>query len=95
METFCIVALIFYIILAVSKGTQKLLGPIGCLLLLLIFIVMTCVSYNEEVQKEEENRRKADEAVEEIRKRKQRYPQPKLQMNYYWSKSIVTEFILQ
>jgi len=78
METFCIITFIVLVIIAVAKGTNKLLGPIGCLVMVIIFVVMTC-EYDKETREEynisdeEESKRKMDEAVEEIRKTKQMY----------------------
>ena len=68
METFCIITFIVLVIIAVAKGTNKLLGPIGCLALVILFVVMTC-EYDKETREEynisdeEESKRKMDEAV--------------------------------
>jgi cell division protein FtsW (lipid II flippase) len=78
METFFVIAFIILVIIAIAKGTNKLIGPIGCLVLVIIFVVMTC-EYDKEIKEEynisdeEESKRKMDEAVEEIRKTKQMY----------------------
>ena len=78
METFFVIAFIILVIIAIAKGTNKLVGPIGCLALVIIFVVMTC-EYDKEIKEEyniideEESKRKMDEAVEEIRKTKQMY----------------------
>ena len=73
METFFVISFIILVIIAIAKGTNKLVGPIGCLALVIIFVVMTC-EYDKEIKEEynisdeEESKRKMDEAVEEIRK---------------------------
>ena len=78
METFFVISFIILVIIAIAKGTNKLVGPIGCLALVIIFVVMTC-EYDKEIKEEynisdeEESKRKMDEAVEEIRKTKQMY----------------------
>ena len=78
METFFVIAFIILVIIAIAKGTNKLVGPIGCSALVIIFVVMTC-EYDKEIREEynisdeEESKRKMDEAVEEIRKTKQMY----------------------
>ena len=78
METFFVIAFIILVIIAIAKGTNKLVGPIGCLALVIIFVVMTC-EYDKEIKEEynisdeEESKRKMDKAVEEIRKTKQMY----------------------
>ena len=78
METYFVIAFIILVIIAIAKGTNKLVGPIGCLALVIIFVVMTC-EYDKEIKEEynisdeEESKRKMDEAVEEIRKTKQMY----------------------
>ena len=78
METFFVIAFIILVIIAIAKGTNKLVGPIGCLALVIIFVVMTC-EYDKEIKEEynisdeEESKRKMDEEVEEIRKTKQMY----------------------
>lgn len=78
METFFVIAFIILVIIAIAKGTNKLVGPIGCLALVIIFVVMTCENDKEikeeyNISDEEESKRKMDEAVEEIRKTKQMY----------------------
>lgn len=78
METFFVLTFIVLVIIAIAKGANKLVGPIGCLALVIIFAVMTC-EYDKEIKEEynisdeEESKRKMDEAVEEIRKTKQMY----------------------
>ena len=78
METFFVIAFIILVIIAIAKGTNTLVGPIGCLALVIIFVVMTC-EYDKEIKEEynisdeEESKRKMDEEVEEIRKTKQMY----------------------
>ncbi len=78
METFFIITFIVLVIIAIAKGANKLVGPLGCLTLVIIFVVMTC-EYDRETKDEynmsdeEESKRKMDEAVEEIRKTKQMY----------------------
>ena len=51
METFCIITFIVLVIIAVAKGTNKLLGPIGYLALVILFVVMTC-EYDKETREE-------------------------------------------
>lgn len=73
METFCILCAIVVIGILLAKGMSKIVGPLGCCVIVIIFLLFTCQEYNEMEEKERINEEKAEKAYEDIRKRKEEY----------------------
>lgn len=69
METFSIIFFIVVAIWLLSKGAEKLIGPLGCLIIALIFIVATCHQYNEDFGEDEKTEEEKLEKLYEENKK--------------------------
>ena len=73
METFFIVSFICLVLIGIFKGTKAVVGKIGCLIIFFIWLISFIMFLQKDAKETEEANIRMDEAVEEIRKRKQRY----------------------
>lgn len=77
MDLFFILFLIFIAIMVVGYLGRGIAGKIGCLVFFIIFIVWFAIELHDEISKQEEqekiDKKKGEDAVEEIRRTKQMY----------------------
>lgn len=73
MEIFLVLLAIAIILVLLAKGMGKLVGPFGCLVVIVLFFVFTCQEYNEQEERERIGKEKAEKAWEDMRKTKQQY----------------------